>query len=114
MVRTGPLRDGSPAPATKLMGRILRTLVPKLGTRYVKNKPKRHDSKYIHTGKTLKPLKESGNVRIRDTLKNNWKRKAKIVEQHKSPRFCIVKTEDRNHFRRNQSFIMDKGAIFKW
>ena len=33
MLRTAPLRDRSLAPATKLMGRTLRTLFPKLETR---------------------------------------------------------------------------------
>ena len=48
MLRTTPLRDGSPAPATKLMGRTLTTLVPKLETTNIENKPKRHGSKYIY------------------------------------------------------------------
>ena len=47
MLQTAPLRDGSPVPVTKLMGRTLRTLVPKLETTNIQNKPKRHDSKYI-------------------------------------------------------------------
>ena len=33
MFRTAPWRDGSPAPTTKLVGRALRTLVPKLETK---------------------------------------------------------------------------------
>ena len=103
MLRTTPLRDGSPAPATKLMGRTLTTVVPKFETTNIENKPKRHGSKYIYTGQTLKPLKEGDNVRIRDTRKNNWMRKAKVVEQHKSPRSYIVKAEDGNHLRRNRS-----------
>ena len=45
MLQAAPLRDGSHAPATKLMGRTLRTLVPKLETTNIENKPKRHDSK---------------------------------------------------------------------
>ena len=46
---------------------------------------------YIYTGQTLKPLEEGDNVRIRDTRKNNWMRKAKVVEQHKSPRSYLLK-----------------------
>ena len=80
------------------MSRTLRTLVPKLETTNFKNKPKRHDSKNIYTEQTLKPLKEGGNVCIRDTLKNNWIRKAKLIEQHKSPQSNIVKTEDGSQF----------------
>ena len=53
MLRTAPSRDGSPAPATRRMGRTLRTLVLKLDTKKLENKPKRHDSKYIYTGQTL-------------------------------------------------------------
>ena len=90
MLQTASIRDGSPVPVTKLMGRTLRTLVPKLEKKNIQNKPKRHDSKYIYTGQTLKPLKEGDNVRIRDTLKNNWMRKAKVAEQHKSTRSYIV------------------------
>ena len=45
MLRTAPLRVGSPTPATKLVGRTLRTLVSKLETTNIKNKPKRHGSK---------------------------------------------------------------------
>ena len=97
MLRTAPLRDGSPTPATKLMGRTLRTLVPKLETTSIKNKPEKHGSKYIYTGQTIKPLKEGDNVRIRDTRKNYWMRKAKVVGQHKSIRSYIVKTEDGTH-----------------
>ena len=48
MLRTAPLRDGYPAPITKLMGRKLRTLVAKLETTNIKNKPKRHDSKHVY------------------------------------------------------------------
>ena len=106
MLRTAPLRDGFSAPATKPMGRTLRTLVPKLETTSIDNKPKKHDSKYIYTGQTLKPLKEGDNVCIRDTLKNNWMRKAKVIEQHKSPRSYIVKTEDGNHLRCNRSHLL--------
>ena len=46
--------------------------------------------------KYIKQLKEGGNVCIRDALKNNWMRKAKVIEQHNSPRSYIVKTEDGN------------------
>ena len=45
MLRTAPLRVGSPTPATKLVGRTLRALVSKLETTNIKNKPKRHASK---------------------------------------------------------------------
>ena len=62
MLRTAPSRDGSPASATRRMGRTLRTLVPKLDTKKLENKPKRHDSKYIYIQD-----KHYGNVRIRDT-----------------------------------------------
>ena len=54
---------------------------------------------YIHD-------KHYDNVRMRDTLKNNWTRKAKVIEQHKSPRSYIVKTEDENHLRRNRSHLL--------
>ena len=106
MLRTAPLHDGPPAPAAKPMSRTLRTLVPKLETANIENKPKTHDPKYIYTGQTLKPLKEGGNLRIRDTLKNNLIRKAKVVEQHKSPRSYIVKTKDGNHLRRYRSHLL--------
>ena len=106
MLRIAPLRDGSTAPATKLMGRTLRTLVPRLETTNIENKPKRHDSKYIYTRQTLKTLKEGDNVRIRDTLKNNWMRKPKVIEEHKSSRSYIVKTEDGNYLRRNRSHLL--------
>ena len=106
ILRTAPSHDGSPAPATRLMGGTFRMLVPKLETTNFENKPKRHDSKYIYTGQTLKPLKEGDNVRIRDTLKNNWMRKAKVIEQHKSPRSYIVKTEDGNHLQHNHSHLL--------
>ena len=33
-------------------------------------------------------------------------RKAKVIEQHKSPRSYIVKTEDGNHLRRNRSDLL--------
>ena len=33
-------------------------------------------------------------------------RKAKVVEQHKSPRSYIVKTEDGNHLWRNRSHLL--------
>ena len=48
LLRTAPLRDGYPAPVTKLMGRKLRTLVPKLEITNIENKPKRHDSKHVY------------------------------------------------------------------
>ena len=101
-----PLRDGSPAPATKLMGRTLRTLIPKLETTNIENKPKMHGSEYIYTGQKLKSLKEGDNVRIRDSHKNNWMRKAKVVGQHKSLRSYIVKTDDGNHLRRNRTHLL--------
>ena len=59
--------------------------------------------KFIYTGQILKPLKEGDNAHIRDTLKNNWMRKAKVIEQHKPPRSYIVKIDDGNHLRRNHS-----------
>ena len=40
MLRTAPLRDGPPASATKLIGRTLITLVPKLETANIE-KPKK-------------------------------------------------------------------------
>ena len=83
-------------------------LVPKLETTNIENKPKRHDSKNIYTGQTLKPLKEGDNVCIRDTLKNNWMRKAKVIEQHKSPQSYIVKTEDGNQLRCDHSHLLLK------
>ena len=97
MLGTAPLHDGSPAPATKLMGRTLRTLVPKLETTNIENKPKTHYSK---------PLKEGDNVHISDTLKNNWMKKAKVIKQHTSPWSYIVKTEDGNHLQRNHSYLL--------
>ena len=60
----------------------------------------------MYTGQTLKPLNEGDTLCIRDTLKNNWIRKAKFIEQHKSPRSYIVKTEDGNHLRRNRSHLL--------
>ena len=56
--------------------------------------------------KYIKPLKEGGNVCIRDALKNNWMRKAKVIEQHNSPRSYIVKTEDGNQLRRHHSHLL--------
>ena len=106
MLETTQSRDGSPAPATRLVGRTLRMLVPKLELTNFENKPKRYDSKYIDTGQTLIPLKEGDKVRIRDTLKNNWMRKAKVIEEDKSPRSYVVKTEDGNHLRNNRSHLL--------
>ena len=40
---------------------------------------KRDDSKNICTGQVLKPWREGGNVHAKDTLKNNWLRKAKFI-----------------------------------
>ena len=41
MLGKAPLRDGPPASATKLIGRTLITLVPKLETANIENKPKK-------------------------------------------------------------------------
>ena len=82
MFRTAPWRDGSPAPTTKLVGRALRTLIPKLETTDVKIIPIRYDSNISFTGQLLKPLREGDNVRIRETLKNNWMKKATFTRQH--------------------------------
>ena len=60
----------------------------------------------MYTGQTLKPLNEGDTLCIRDTLKNNWIRKAKFIEQHKSPRSYIVKTEDGNHLQHNHSHLL--------
>ena len=106
ILRTAPLCDGFPVLATKLMSRTLRTPVPKPETTNIENKRKRHDSIYIYTGQTLKPVQEGDNVRIRDTRKNNWMRNAKVIEQHKSIRSYIVKIEDGNHLRRNRSHLL--------
>ena len=41
MLRKAPIRDGLPASATKLIGRTLVTLVSKLETANIENKPKK-------------------------------------------------------------------------
>ena len=111
MLHTAPLRDGSPAPATRLMGRTLRTLVPKLETTDswltdIESSSKRYDSKNVCTGQVLKPLRGADKVRITEAFRNNWLRKAKFIEQQMSPRSYIVKTEDGNKLRRREiSFI---------
>ena len=68
MLRKALLCDRSPATATKLMGRTLRTLIPKLETTDVETSPIRYDSKNICTEQVLKPFREDDSVRIRDTL----------------------------------------------
>ena len=108
MLQTAPLRDESPASATKLMGITSRTLVLKIGTTNIESSPERYDSTNNSTGQILKLLREVENVRIRDTLKNNWMRKEKGIGQHKSPRSNIAKTEDGNHLRRNRSHLLLK------
>ena len=63
------------------MGRILRTLVPKLETTGVKSIPKRSHSKNICTGQVLKLLREGDNFGIRNIN----------IGQGKSPSSYIVK-----------------------
>ena len=124
ILQTALLCDGFPVPATKLMGRTLRTPLPKSETTNFENKPKRHDSIYIYIyiyihiyrerersrdrqrEQTLKPVQEGDNIRRRDTRKDNWMRKAKVVEQHKSIQSYIVKNKDGNHLRRNRSHLL--------
>ena len=69
MLRTGPLPDRSPATATKLMCRTLRTLVPKPETAVIESSLKRCDPKNICTKQVRKPLSEGNNIRIRGTHK---------------------------------------------
>ena len=57
MLQTAPLRDRSPASATKLIGRTLRALVPKLETIDNESSSKKDDSKNICTDQILKPLR---------------------------------------------------------
>ena len=71
MLQTGPLHYGSPATATKLMRRTLRTLVPKPKTAVTESSLKRWDPKNICTRQVLQPLSEGDNIRIRDTHKRN-------------------------------------------
>ena len=52
---------------------------------------KRDDSKNICTGQVLKLLRESDNIRIKDSIKNNWLRQAKVIGQRKSPQSNIIK-----------------------
>ena len=60
-LQAAPLNDGSPAPATKLMSRILRTLVLKLGTTDIDSSSERYDLNNVCTGQVLKLLRTGDN-----------------------------------------------------
>ena len=53
-------------------------------------------------------MREGDDVRIRDTLKNNWLRNVKVIGKHKSPRSYTVRIEDGNHLRNDRSHLLLK------
>ena len=115
--RACPGPDGSPAPATMLMNRKLRTRSPRLKQetlhlkKSVLEKQQKQKQYYDVKTKSLRPLAEGSMVRIQRG--KSWNSKAQVMKKADTPRSYILqdetgrllRTNRRDHLRTDESFI---------
>ena len=105
--RSCPDPNGDPSPAEKLMNRQLRTRLPAVmppkenqTAIQIKNMQKKRNQAFYHdrNAKELPKLYEGSTVRVyqhnNPAIKAKWSTKAKVVEQHHTPRSYIIRTEE--------------------
>ena len=116
--RSCPDPSGDPSPAEKLMNRQLRARLPavrpvnkKRISIQMNNMQKKQNQAFYHdrNAKELPKLDKGSTVRVYQhsspSVKANWSTKAKVVEQHHTPRSYIIKTEEGQTLRRNRDVI---------
>ena len=117
--RSCPDPSGDPSPAEKLMNRQLRTRLPAVRpvnkkhiSIQMNNMQKKQNQAFYHdrNAKELPKLDEASTVRVcqhtSPSVKANWSTKAKVVEQHHTPRSYIIKTEEGQTLRRNRRDLL--------
>ena len=105
--RSCPDPNGDPSPAEKLMNRQLRTRLPAVRPPkenqtaiQMKNMQKKQSQAFYHdrNARELPKLDEGSTVRVyqhdNPAIKAKWSTKAKVVEQHHTPRSYIIRTEE--------------------
>ena len=105
--RSCPDPNGDPSPAEKLMNRQLRTRLPAVRPPkenqtaiQMKNMQKKRNQAFYHdrNARELPKLDEGSTVRVyqhdNPAIKAKWSTKAKVVEQHHTPRSYIIRTEE--------------------
>ncbi len=106
--RSSPLECGK-SPAELLMGRSLRTRLPKFDEllHAMCENSARAAANYDKNAKNLQPLKEGETVRIRHN--QQWEPLAKVIGEADTPRSYIVKTEAGNLLKRNRRHLLKTG-----
>ena len=123
--RSCPDPNGDPSPAEKLMKRQLRTRLPAVmppkenqTAIQIKNMQKKRNQAFYHdrNAKELPKLDEGSTVRVyqhnNPAIKAKWSTKAKVVEQHHTPRSYIIRTEEGQTLRRNRRDLLHTGEHF--
>lgn len=98
-LRTTPFTD-APAPATQMMGRRLRTILPHIDHQY-ENKQK---NPLTSSACELPELNPGDSVRVLSD--NKWKMKGRVLEKLIYPRSYLVETEKGTKIRRNRRHLL--------
>ena len=116
-LRTTPQKIGMPSPATCLMNRNLRTVLPSFNAdkKEKRGKPKNPKSSmlkqnYDQHAKEHKPLQPGATVRYRKH--NTWSKKGRVVKKLSQPRSYQIETESGNIIRRNRRHLINTREPF--
>ena len=114
-LRTTPQRNGMPSPATCLMKRDLRTILPSFNVNKKRGKPKSPKpsmlkQNYDQHAKEHKPLQPGATVRYRKH--NTWSKKGRVVKKLSQPRSYQIETESGNIIRRNRRHLVNTRELF--
>ena len=114
--RACPGPDGSPAPATMLMNRKLRTRLPRLKQetlhlkKSVLEKQQKQKQYYDVKTKSLRPLAEGSTVRIQRG--KSWNSMAQVTKKADTPRSYILQDETGRLLRRNRRDLLRTDESF--
>ena len=114
--RACPGPDGSPAPATMLMNRKLRTRLPRLKQetlhlkKSVLEKQQKQKQYYDVKTKSLRPLAEGSTVRIQRG--KSWNSMAQVMKKADTPRSYILQDETGRLLRRNRRDLLRTDESF--
>ena len=108
--QSSPLECGK-SPAELLMGRNLRTRIPKAELLHAACDPStRTTSNYDKNARPLKQLNQDDTVRIRHG--QQWEPIAKVVKESDAPRSYIFQTSSGKTLRRNRKHLLKTGEKF--
>ena len=114
-LRTTSQKNGMSSPATCLMNRNLRTILPSFNVNKKQGKPKNPKpsmlkQNYDQHAKEHKPLEPGATVRYRKH--NTWSKKGRVVKKLSQPRSYQIETESGNIIRRNRRHLMNTREPF--